>query len=75
MNTKKSLDFKIREYKALEMEPPTKCEGAVSQQACLIWEACWEAQWGGLERTRTPDGNALSPARDAKALRNALIQL
>lgn len=74
MNMKRNLDFG-REYKALETEPPSKCEGAASQQAFFIWEACWEAQWGGLERIHTPDGNALSPARGAKALRNALIQL
>lgn len=59
----------------LEPELPTKCERAASQQACFIWEACWETWWGGLERTCTPDGNALSPATGAKALRNALIQL
>ena len=69
------MDFKIRDYKALETKPPTKREELLPSRLALCWEACWEAQWGELERTCTPDGNALSPARGAKALRNALIQL
>lgn len=32
INTKRNLDFK-RKGQALEIEPPTKCEGAASQQA------------------------------------------
>lgn len=29
MNTKRNLDFKIRQYKVLETEPPTECSGGL----------------------------------------------